>query len=138
MVIDGITIRSSPRANRDGIDIDSCDRVRISNCLVETGDDAIVLKATAHRPCRNVTVTNCNLSSQAAAFKLGTESNGGFESIVMSNCTIYDTGGSGIALLMVDGAARRRGDLERELENADLLLAIARPCLMKTRRVWDR
>ncbi|MDZ7615965.1 MAG: glycoside hydrolase family 28 protein, partial [Patescibacteria group bacterium] len=104
VVIDGITIRCSPRANRDGIDVDSCNRVRIANCRIETGDDAIVLKATAHRPCTNVTVTNCNLSSQAAAFKLGTESNGGFENIVMSNCTIYDTGYGGISLLMVDGA----------------------------------
>jgi hypothetical protein len=105
VVIDGVTILSSQRANRDGIGIDSCDRVRISNCRVETGDDAVVLKATAHRPCKNVVVTNCNLSSQAAAFKLGTESNGGFENIVLSNCTIYHTGGSGIALLMVDGGA---------------------------------
>ncbi len=104
VVIDGITIRSTPRANRDGIDVDSCNRFRIANCRIETGDDAIVLKATAHRPCTNVTVTNCNLSSQASAFKLGTESNGGFENIVMSNCTIYDTGAGGISLLSVDGA----------------------------------
>jgi hypothetical protein len=103
VVIDGITILCSPRANRDGIDIDSCNRVRIANCRIETGDDAIVLKATAHRPCKNVAVTNCHLASQASAFKLGTESNGGFENIVMSNCTIYDTGGAGISLLMVDG-----------------------------------
>ncbi|MDY0168019.1 MAG: glycoside hydrolase family 28 protein [Thermoguttaceae bacterium] len=103
VVIEGITIICTPRANRDGIDIDSCNRVRIANCRIETGDDAIVLKATAHRPCKNVTVTNCNLSSQAAAFKLGTESNGGFENIVLSNCTIYDTGYGGISLLMVDG-----------------------------------
>jgi len=105
VVIDGITILSSQRANRDGIDVDSCNKFRISNCRIETGDDAIVLKATAHRPCKNVTVTNCNLSSQASAFKLGTESNGGFENIVMSNCTIHDTGSGGISLLMVDGAA---------------------------------
>ena len=108
VVIDAITILCTPRANRDGIDVDSCNRVRIANCRVETGDDAIVLKATTHRPCKNVTVTNCNLSSQAAAFKLGTESNGGFENIVLSNSTIYDTGGSGIALLMVDGAVLDR------------------------------
>ena len=57
VVIDGITVLSSERANRDGIGIDSCNRVRIANCRVETGDDAIVLKATAHRPCKNVTVT---------------------------------------------------------------------------------
>jgi polygalacturonase len=103
VVIDGVTVLSSQRENRDGLDIDSCNRVRISNCRVETGDDAIVLKATANRPCKNVTVVNCHLSSRAAAFKLGTESNGGFETIAMSNCTIRDTNGAGISLLMVDG-----------------------------------
>ena len=125
VVIDGVTILCSPRANRDGIDIDSCNRVRISNCRVETGDDAIVLKATAHRPCKNVTVTNCNLSSQAAAFKLGTESNGGFENIVMSNCTIYDTGGSGIALLMVDGGVFDRVGISNVvMDNVDAPICI--------------
>jgi len=103
VVIDGITIHTPIRENRDGIDIDSCDKVRISNCLIESGDDAIVLKATAERPCRRVTVTNCTLSSKASALKLGTESNGGFEDITVSNCTIHDTGGAGIALEMVDG-----------------------------------
>lgn len=108
VVIDGITINARIRANRDGMDIDSCRNVRIANCHVYTGDDAIVLKATAHRPCQHVTVTNCVLSSEASAFKLGTESNGGFEDITVSNCTIYDTGRAGVALLMVDGAALRR------------------------------
>ena len=96
------------RENRDGIDIDSCRGVRIANCHVHTGDDAIVLKATAPRTCEHVTVTNCVLSSQASAFKLGTESNGGFEDITCSNCTIYDTGYSGIGLMMVDGARLAR------------------------------
>ncbi len=108
VVIDGVTIDSRIRANRDGIDVDSCRNVRIANCHVFTGDDAIVLKATAHRPCEHVTVTNCVLSSQASAFKLGTESNGGFEDITVSNCTIHDTGRAGIAILMVDGAALER------------------------------
>ena len=48
-------------------------------------------------------VTNCVLSSLCNAFKLGTESNGGFENIVMSNCAIYDTRISGLALELVDG-----------------------------------
>jgi hypothetical protein len=104
VVIDGIKIDSRIRENRDGIDIDSCRFVRIANCHVFTGDDAIVLKATAHRKCQHVTVTNCVLSSQASAVKLGTESNGGFEDITCTNCTIYDTGYSAIGLMMVDGA----------------------------------
>jgi len=108
VLIDGIRVASRCNANNDGIDIDGCERVRIANCDIHSGDDAIVLKSTLDRPCRNVVVTNCVLSSDCNAFKLGTESNGGFENIAMSNCTIYDTRLSGIALEMVDG-----GTLER-------------------------
>ena len=108
VVIDGITIHSRIRENRDGIGIDSCNGVRISNCHVFAGDDAIVLKATADRPCRRVTITNCVVSSMASALKLGTDSQGGFEDITISNCTIYDTGYSGIGLMMVDGGALDR------------------------------
>ncbi len=108
VVISGISIHSQIRENRDGIDIDSCQNVRISDCSIDTGDDAIVLKATTDRPCRHVLVTNCVLSSQASALKLGTESNGGFEDIAISNCTIHDTGYSGIAVEMVDGGSLDR------------------------------
>lgn len=103
VLIDGITVRSHCNANNDGIDIDGCQRVRIANCDVSSGDDAIVLKSTLDRPCKNVVVTNCLLSSACNAFKLGTESNGGFQDIVMSNCAIYDTRLAGIALELVDG-----------------------------------
>lgn len=105
VAIDGIHIHSKIRENRDGIDIDSCNKVRIANCSIDTGDDAIVLKATANRPCRHVVITNCILSSLASALKMGTESNGGFKDVTISNCTIYDTGYGGIALEMVDGGA---------------------------------
>jgi polygalacturonase len=101
--IDGIRVESTCNGNNDAIDIDGCERVRIANCDIRSGDDALVLKSTQERPCRNVVVTNCVLSSLCNAFKLGTESNGGFENIVMSNCAIYDTRISGLALELVDG-----------------------------------
>jgi hypothetical protein len=108
VTIEGVTIHSRIRENRDGMDIDSCNKVRIANCDVYAGDDAIVLKATAMQPCRHVTVTNCTLSSQASALKLGTESNGGFEDIDFNNCSIYDTQGDGIDVEMVDGGICER------------------------------
>lgn len=103
--IDGITVLSKCNANNDGIDIDGCRRVRIANCDIQSGDDAIVLKSTLERPCRHVVITNCLLSSDCNAFKLGTESNGGFEDVVLSNCSIYNTRLAGIALEMVDGGS---------------------------------
>ncbi|HPT28036.1 MAG TPA: glycosyl hydrolase family 28 protein [Bryobacteraceae bacterium] len=103
VAIHGITVRSHVNANNDGIDIDCSSRVRISDCDISSGDDAIVLKSTALELCRDVAVTNCTISSRCNAFKLGTETNGGFHDVVMSNCTIYDTRLAGIALEIVDG-----------------------------------
>ena len=103
VVIDGVTVNSVVNNNNDGINIDSCQKMRISNCNIRSGDDAIVFKSTSDRPCKDVTVTNCVISTNCNAFKTGTESNGGFENITISNCTVYDTRLSGIALELVDG-----------------------------------
>ncbi len=106
--ISGITVRSHVNANNDGINIDSCHRVLISNCNIDSGDDAIVLKSTSARLCRNVVISNCVLRSYCNGLKMGTESNGGFENIVLTGCSIYDTRLAGIALEIVDGGTMDR------------------------------
>jgi len=108
VLITGITVKSLVNHNNDGIDIDSCRRVVISDCNINSGDDAIVLKSTSARVCRDVAVSNCILSSRCNALKMGTESNGGFENIVISGCSIYDTRLAGIALEIVDGGTMDR------------------------------
>jgi hypothetical protein len=102
--IRGLKVHSRVNSNNDGIDIDACQKVHISDCEIYSGDDAIVLKSTLDRPCRDVTVTNCVLSTRCNALKIGTESVGGFENILFTNCAVYDTNLSGIALEVVDGA----------------------------------
>jgi polygalacturonase len=81
--------------NSDGIDIDGCKNVTISDCIISTADDAICLKTTkskdGFRSCENVTVTNCVLESSSCALKLGTESYGDFRHILFNNCTIRKT-----------------------------------------------
>ena len=106
--ITGITVRSLVNQNNDGINIDSCRRVIISDCNIESGDDAIVLKSTSARICQEVVVSNCVLSSRCNALKMGTESNGGFKNIVMTGCSIYDTRLAGVALEIVDGGTMER------------------------------
>ncbi|MFO7976343.1 MAG: glycoside hydrolase family 28 protein [Candidatus Hydrogenedentota bacterium] len=103
VIVEGITIRTRVNKNNDGIDIDCSENVRISNCDIWSGDDAIVLKSTAFRPTKNVAITNCILSSNCNALKMGTESNGGFEQVAISNCVIYDNRLAGVALEIVDG-----------------------------------
>lgn len=107
--VTGVRVRSLREdVNNDGIDVDSCERFRISDCDIEAGDDAIVLKSTAEQPCRDIVVTNCVLRSLCNAIKIGTESNGDFEDIAVSNCVVRDTRLAGIALESVDGGNLRR------------------------------
>ena len=112
--------------DRDGMDIDCCKNVRVSNCTVNSPwDDAIVPKSSFalgyNRPCENMNITNCYVSGcwelgsvidgtwkrRAGAggtgrIKCGTESNGGFINIAISNCVFE--GCQGYALESVDGA----------------------------------
>ncbi|MBQ8866556.1 MAG: glycoside hydrolase family 28 protein [Bacteroidaceae bacterium] len=116
--------------NRDAFDIDCCANVRVSNCQVNTlNDDAIVLKCSYGlgyaKATENVTITNCHVSGYdpgtmldgtyqktitaapdrdgpTGRIKLGTESNGGFKNITISNCTFDHC--RGLALETVDGA----------------------------------
>ena len=104
----GVTVRSRVNNNNDGINIDSCHRVVISDCNISSGDDAIVPKSTSGRICRDVTVSNCVVSSRCNGLKMGTESNGGFKNIVMTGCAIYDTRLAGVALEIVDGGTMDR------------------------------
>ncbi len=102
--IDGIVIETSADANRDGLDIDCCQRVTVSNSRFSTGDDAIVMKATNDVLCQDIAITNCILRTRASAIKTGTESNGGFKNITVSNCVIKAVPvHAGIELMTVDG-----------------------------------
>jgi polygalacturonase len=92
--------------NADGIDIDGCKDVMITDCHIATGDDAICLKSTNRdgrfTNCENITVSNCTLTSTSAALKIGTETFGDFRNIVFSNCTISNTN-RGIGIFVRDG-----------------------------------
>lgn len=106
--VDHIYLESSLEAgvNADGIDIDGCSDVVVSNCIITTGDDAIVLKSTMtypdYRNCENVTVTNCVLTSTSTALKIGTESYGDFRHIAFNNCVIRNSN-RGLSIVVRDG-----------------------------------
>jgi polygalacturonase len=129
--VDNLTIDNLKLdTNRDGLDIDCCQNVRVSNCTVNSPwDDGICLKSSFAlgyaRPTENVTITNCQVSgfdrgslldgtyrrNEAALvpdhegptgrIKFGTESNGGFRNIAISNCVFEYC--RGLALETVDG-----------------------------------
>jgi len=117
--IDNVTIDT----NRDGIDIDCCKYITVTNTKVNTpNDDAIVLKSSYALkqavPCEHILITNCLVTGYklgtfldgtyqpeavnwvCGRIKLGTESNGGYRNITISNCTCVWS--SGLAFEEVD------------------------------------
>ena len=86
--IRGIKINNHSNFNNDGIDLDGCRDVTVSDVLCDSDDDGITLKSTSPKPCENITITNCVVSSHCNAIKMGTETNGGFKNITISNCVI--------------------------------------------------
>jgi len=101
--------------NCDGIDPTCCHNVFISDCLIDTADDAICLKSENPygenlRVSKNITITNCVLSSCCNGLKFGTATRGGFENVTFSNSVIFNDDVplaarviSGIDLAIVDG-----------------------------------
>lgn len=107
VLIDGIRLINNLRmANSDGIDPDHCKNVRISNCHIECGDDAIVLKNSGdykqYGPCENIVISNCTLISTSAAIKFGTEGESDFRNILVTNCCISRSN-RGISIQIRDG-----------------------------------
>jgi polygalacturonase len=125
LTIDNVRIDT----NRAGIDMDCCRNVRVSNCSINAPwDDAICLKSSfalgSTRAAEMITISDCMVSGSfeegslldgtfkrfpASAdidrngrIKFGTESNGGFKNITITNC-VFD-GCFGLAILSVDGA----------------------------------
>ena len=91
----------------DGINIDCCKNTVISDCIINSGDDGIVPKSSMvlgrKQLTENLVITNCIVSSECNAIKLGTESNGGFKNVTVSNCAIHNTRSVGLSVEAVDG-----------------------------------
>jgi polygalacturonase len=139
---------------RDGLDIDACRNVRVANCSVNSPhDDGICLKSSyglgEARACENVTITNCQVSGYdpgtfldgtfkrtmerapdrdgpTGRIKFGTESNGGFKNITISNC-VFDRS-RGLAIESVDGGPIEDVTITnitmREVSNSPLFLRL--------------
>ena len=135
--------------NRDGMDIDCCRDVHVANCSVNSPtDDGICLKSSLAlgyaRPTENVTISNCLVSGfkegsfldgtfkreghPVGRIKFGTESNGGFRNIAISNC-LFDFS-SGLALETVDGGLLEDVTISnlamRDIVNAPIFLRLGR------------
>ncbi|HEY4656692.1 MAG TPA: glycosyl hydrolase family 28 protein [Cyclobacteriaceae bacterium] len=94
--------------NADGIDICSSKNVTISDSVIITADDAIVLKSIGRgdreaNPVENITVTNCILTSSSTSLMIGTETEADIRHVLFSNCVIRNSN-KGFGINVQDGA----------------------------------
>ena len=92
-VIDGINLLNNLKIrNGDGIDIDHSKNVRIANCHITSGDDAICLKNRRefeeYGSCHDIVVTNCVMESCSCTVKIGSENMDSIYNVVIDNCVI--------------------------------------------------
>ena len=112
VVIRGVTIVNPPDSpNTDGIDPNSCSRVRIENCVIDVGDDCIAIKSgtedtPVRRPCEDIVITGCRMLHGHGGVVIGSEMSGSVTNVTVSDCVFRDTD-RGIRLK----TRRRRGGI---------------------------
>ncbi len=122
VLIEGVTVRNAPNwtlhpwlcedlairdvkifnnrwaQNSDAMDIDSCRRVHIQGCIIDTGDDGICIKSGINEsgrrigvPTEDVLIEDCVVYEGHGGFTIGSEMSGGVRNILVQNCTFIGT-----------------------------------------------
>lgn len=96
VTITGISLLNNLKIpNSDGIDIDHCKNVRISDCYIESGDDCICFKNRREYAefgaCENITVSGCVMTSRSCTVKMGSENMDTIRHVVVNNCIIRNS-----------------------------------------------
>ena len=99
LTVHGITVRCPDYAqNSDGIDIESCRNVIVSDSRFDVGDDGICIKSGKDKagrdrgiPCENILVDNCIVFHGHGGFVVGSEMSGGVRNVLVSDCTFSGT-----------------------------------------------
>ena len=123
--IQGISIvQPYESPNTDGINPESCNGVRISNCYVDCGDDCITLKSGYNEhgrkmgiPCENITIMNCTFAHGRSAVGIGSEMSGGVRNVTIMNCVFKGT----LRGLRVKTGRGRGGVVENLLANGIIM-----------------
>ncbi|MBQ6300265.1 MAG: glycoside hydrolase family 28 protein [Bacteroidales bacterium] len=98
VTIDGVTVRCPWNAqNGDGIDLMQCQRVVVTRCTVDVGDDGICLKGGAGEkslaagPCKDILIEYNTVFHAHGGFVIGSEFSGGMENITVRHNTFCGT-----------------------------------------------
>ena len=127
IAVEGVQISNSAGPSTDGIDVDSCEQVRIERCIVSCNDDNICIKsgrgreaAQKARAARDIVIRGCTLN-KVSGITLGSETSGGIERVLIEDNAFN---GTGVGFRIK--SARNRGGFIRDITVQNLRLTDVR------------
>ncbi|KJM82562.1 glycoside hydrolase family 28 protein [Enterobacter hormaechei] len=127
IAVEGVQISNSAGPSTDGIDVDSCEQVRIEHCIVSCNDDNICIKsgrgreaAQKARAARDIVIRRCTLN-KGSGITLGSETSGGIERVLIEDNAFN---GTGVGFRIK--SARNRGGFIRDITVQNLRLTDVR------------
>ncbi len=143
IIITNLFIQNDHRGhNQDGLDIDACSNVVISDCIIDSEDDCIAIRCQGERLlkkesiCENITVSNCVLKTRRCnAFRIGV-GKGIIRNMVVSNVVVRETR-TGICFL--NTYKRRDGVALENIKFSNCIFNCQNPIAMYTDNIkWGR
>ena len=129
VTVDGVTILAPERAaNTDGIDPSNCRNVKITRCLIDTGDDNIAIKSGKKVEgrefgCENIEVTDC-VFKHGHGLSIGSEEIGGVRNVTVKHCTFENTD-NGLRIK----SRRERGGIVENITYTDITMSNVHPAI---------
>jgi polygalacturonase len=93
-VAENLNIRAAHTIpSSDGIDIDSCSKIRVSGCDIDCNDDCISLKSgkdedglRVNRPCEDIVIEKTRFAYGHGGAAMGSETSGGIRNVEVNDC----------------------------------------------------
>jgi hypothetical protein len=97
-VAENLNIRAAHTIpSSDGIDIDSCRKVRVTGCDIDCNDDCISLKSgkdedglRVARPCEDIVIEKTRFGFGHGGAAMGSETSGGIRNVEVRDCVAED------------------------------------------------
>jgi exo-poly-alpha-galacturonosidase len=113
VLAEGLNIRVTDYVpSSDGMDVDSCRRVRISRCDIQAHDDCLAIKSgrdedglRVNRPCEDIVVENTRFGYGHGAVSIGSETSGSVRNVEVRDCVVEEDNWAAVRLK----SARSRG-----------------------------
>lgn len=134
IIIDGVTVNSHG-PNNDGCDPEYSQNILIKNCLFNTGDDCIAIKAGRDAdgrrvaiPSKNIIVQNCKMIDGHGGVVIGSEISAGVNNVFVEDC-IMDSPNLDRAIRIKTNS--RRGGIIEDVYVRNLEVGTVKECVLR-------